>query len=334
METRKNNEKPYYTVSVAIATYNGEKYIKEQLNSILCQSHKPDEIVISDGGSTDNTVELCREILSSSLVKSKILVSQERLSPAMNFQHALEACDKDYVLLSDQDDVWMPHKVERMLAIAQETDADLIFSNAEIVDSTMKTISTSTIWDKINYHQDRIVKYYSSEDTVFLIDLLRRDIVTGMTACISKRLKNRCLPFCKCILHDVWIALIAATTGSVAAVNENLVKYRQHESNAVGADNKAEYNLNNIDPYTDNILIRKKVVDEIFDRNKDDISQACRREMQEYIEYMNARYLFVKGNSSQFSSRKRRQLYYKYEIKPWEIYLKDYIIRRKNKFGS
>lgn len=110
-------------ISVCIATYQGEKYIREQLASILCQLDDADEIIVSDDGSTDRTLDIIRQMADHRI---KIVEGPHRHSPTLNFERALQEARGDYIFLADQDDVWKPDKVQVCMKWLQEYDLSLI----------------------------------------------------------------------------------------------------------------------------------------------------------------------------------------------------------------
>ena len=135
---RKGALKMSNTIGVVLATYNGELYVEQQLRSIIGQTKKPTMIIVSDGGSTDRTIEVCSAVLEDSGISSNILVSDTQLSAAANFEKALNHCDCDIIFFSDQDDVWMPNKIELLTQAMEKNDCCLAFANAFITDSSLK----------------------------------------------------------------------------------------------------------------------------------------------------------------------------------------------------
>ncbi|EGF56173.1 glycosyltransferase, group 2 family protein [Bacteroides fluxus YIT 12057] len=122
-------------ISVCIATYNGEKFIKEQLDSILHQLSDEDEIIISDDSSTDATLDIIKKYLDKRIV---IIDNQKFHSPVYNFENAIKQAKGDYIFLADQDDVWLPHKIDSLLPHLVEND--LVLSNAKVVDASLNMV--------------------------------------------------------------------------------------------------------------------------------------------------------------------------------------------------
>ena len=122
-------------ISVAVTTYNGEKYIEEQLQSICEQTLSVDEIIIVDDCSTDNTVDIVENfILRNEEKRIHLLVNKKNLGYTKNFYKAISMTHGDYIFLSDQDDIWKTNKVERMIDVMRTTDSDILCSAFDIID--------------------------------------------------------------------------------------------------------------------------------------------------------------------------------------------------------
>lgn len=219
-------------ISVALCTYNGEAFIENQLKSIAEQTVKPFEIVICDDGSTDQTVEKIYSMQVSILIPISIHINKVSLGVVQNFAQCISLCCGDYILLCDQDDVWYPNKVEKLMQkmIQIETEYStrtpvLVHSDLEVVDSSCNKLASS-FFSLQNI--DNVVPA--------LPTLLVQNFVTGCTCMINRSLINHALPIPDtAIMHDWWLALVASSVGCIAFVPECTVKYRQHGNNAVGA---------------------------------------------------------------------------------------------------
>lgn len=208
-------------VSIAMATFNGERFLREQLDSIRAQSYGHVEIVISDDCSVDGTAEILQEY---ALFDSRIrlLLNDNRLGFIGNFERAIAACEGEIIFLSDQDDIWFTNKVETLsFALA---DALLIHSDAELVDSEGRILAPSF---------NAIKRVYHGVDA--LGALLNGNFITGCTIAFRRELIAKALPFPRIIPHDYWLALIAALYAGVRAYSGVLTKYRQHSANVLGA---------------------------------------------------------------------------------------------------
>lgn len=213
-------------ISVCIATHNGEKYIKEQLDSILSQLSIDDEVVISDDGSTDSTFEI---IKSYNDPRIKIFTKVHTLKGmkshyyvTMNFENALKHAKGDYIFLSDQDDVWYPNKVKTCIELLQEYD--MVLHNLECVDNDLNPLNRNIYNNSFRY------KNY----------LLRRGKHYGCALVFKGSLLQYILPFPKrLVLHDYWIGIIGELFGKFICIDQPLTKYRIHGYNTSGSAQKS-----------------------------------------------------------------------------------------------
>lgn len=202
-------------ISVCIATYNGEKYIEEQIQSILSQLSEFDEIVISDDGSSDKT----RSVIEAyNDARIKIVHNKSEHGYTSNFQNAIYHSIGDIIVLSDQDDVWLPNKIS---IIKQDLiNADLVVSDAKVVDAELNIISNS-FWE------------LSSPHVSFWGNLLRFSYL-GCCIAFKRRLLDMALPFPKkhqMATHDNWLFLIGLSSFKVYYESTPLILYRRHQSN-------------------------------------------------------------------------------------------------------
>jgi glycosyltransferase involved in cell wall biosynthesis len=200
-------------ISVCIATYNGEKHIKSQLDSIIPQLSENDEVIISDDGSTDETVS----IIESYQDKRIQIIRANYHSPVLNFENAIKQSKGDYIFLSDQDDIWIDTKVARFLTYLEKYH--LILSDCVIVNDSLSIISPSF--------------FRQRESKSGLIRNLYKNSYMGCCMAFRKELLSSALPFPKGIhMHDWWLGLVAEVFGSVFFLNEPLILYRRHGKNA------------------------------------------------------------------------------------------------------
>lgn len=200
-------------ISVCIPTYNGEAFIKQQLDSILNQSLAVDEIIISDDSSTDRTIEIINSYRDSRI---KLFENQTFKSPIFNLENALKHAKGDFVFLSDQDDVWYPEKVKLVMAHLEKNN--LVVTDCNIIDSNNKIIKPS-FFD--------IVKSQNG----FFRNLYKNGFL-GCCMAFDRKLLKIVLPFPKNIaMHDIWIGLNAELLSSVYFLRDPLVGYRKHANN-------------------------------------------------------------------------------------------------------
>ena len=205
-------------ISVCIATFNGEKYIVEQLNSILPQLRADDEVIISDDSSTDNTVALITAFKDKRI---RLFTDQKFRNPIFNFEHCLVHAKNPIVFLSDQDDIWMPDKVQTFLKFFNE-GFEVIVCDAYIVDENLSIKGGS-------FFENR-------KSGPGIIKNLMKNSYLGCCMAFKKSLLDLALPFPKDIpMHDIWLGFVAGLGFKVKFIDERLVKYRRHEENKTTA---------------------------------------------------------------------------------------------------
>jgi len=213
-------------ISVCMATYNGELFIKRQLDSILSQLSISDEVIISDDSSTDSTLSVIKEYADSRI---RLFESHKFASPIRNFEFALNQSKGDYIFLSDQDDEWYPGKIQRYMETFR-SGCDLVISNCRVVDQS-ETILHPSFFE------------LNRSGPGFWHNIIKNSYL-GCCMAISKRLLHICLPFPSGIpMHDWWIGLIGELTGTVAFIEEPLMNYRRHGRNASLASQKSTISL-------------------------------------------------------------------------------------------
>ena len=220
-------------VSVVVCTYNGERFLAEQLQSILDQTHPPDDIIVSDDGSSDSTLDIVGEFCSrDSGAKKPQWTVQSRKKPlgvAGNFASALTKARGEFVALADQDDVWEPTRLEQGLAQFRN-DALLVHCDATLIDEAGQPTSSLMSALRLTNGERRSLLAGNALDA-----LLRRNLVTGATSMIRASLLQQALPIPEGWVHDEWLGLVAAVQGGVVFWEESQIRYRQHGSNEIGA---------------------------------------------------------------------------------------------------
>lgn len=216
-------------LSIALGTYNGAAYLKEQLESFAAQTRAPDELVISDDHSTDDTLRLIEEFAATAGFPVRLSVNESNLGTAKNFEKAISLCRGDVILLSDQDDVWHSDKLESVERIFEaKPQLSLVFSDAELVDETLRLFD-ETLFDRLNFNgrKQRLVKSGRALDVQ-----LRENLVCGCTVAFRADLKELVLPIPGegPLVHDGWIVLLTAAVGEIDFINRPLLKYRQHSA--------------------------------------------------------------------------------------------------------
>lgn len=209
-----------------MATYNGEKYLREQVDSILVQLGENDELVVSDDGSTDSTIDILRSYNDSRI---KIFINMGRHGVNSNFENALRHAVGDYIFLSDQDDVWLPEKVNACIEALQ--DCDCVVHDCIVVNAFLKEIENSFFY----YHKSR---------AGFWNNLYRNSYV-GCCMAFKKEILTKVLPYPNNIpvFQEGWIASIADWMGTVKFIPIKCMLFRRHDFNTSATCKKSQLSL-------------------------------------------------------------------------------------------
>lgn len=219
-------------ISVVMCTYNGWAYLQEQLDSLIHQHRQPDELVICDDQSTDQTLSLAKQFAVDAPFPVTVHLNPKQYGPASNFSQAIQKCTGDIILPCDQDDRWLPEKIATFEKLfAENPDCLLAFSDLAIM-QTDGTPTTRTFWQDLRF--DRVQQNDINVGCALSV-LLRRNVVVGTAMGFRATLAARALPVPPAFMHDEWLALIASLLGRVQTIPEQLVSYRLHASQAVGS---------------------------------------------------------------------------------------------------
>ena len=265
-------------VDILLATYNGEKYLREQIDSILNQTHTEFRLLISDDGSTDGTREILKEYKEKD-ARIDVFFQENNLGVVKNFEFLLEKVEAKYYMFSDQDDIWKETKIEKSLNKIEE-GFDLVYSDLEVVDENLN-VTYSSYW-KLKGIYNKIKKYNNFES------LYLNNFITGCTMISKKELINSFMPLpntSKFVLHDYWISLIISQNGKIAYIEEPLIKYRQHKNNKVGSKKKTD-ELKSIDEIRSLFIQVKKEHFSVFIENENKFkSEEIRKLNKKALEY-------------------------------------------------
>lgn len=218
-------------VSVALCTYNGERHLQSQLNSVIRQTRCPDEMIICDDCSTDATRHILSRFANEAQFEVRLHLNDRNIGSNANFEKAISLCTGGVVFLSDQDDVWEPEKIETMLEALRVTNADMVFSDGLVIDEGAKSLRYS-LWAAFGFSK-RLRKQWIS-GKAFDIEL-RSNVVTGAAMAFRAEVKELVLPLGKGLCHDAWIAALTSAYLNTSWVDGKLIKYRQHGANQLGA---------------------------------------------------------------------------------------------------
>ena len=240
-------------ISVCIPTYNGEKYIRHQLDSILSQMGVDDEVVISDDSSTDRTIEIIKEFRDSRII---LIEGCSFRSPVLNLENTLKFAKGDYIFLADQDDVWLPGKVG--ITLERLLEYDVVVCNGFVVDQDEKVIQPSYF------------DWKGSRPGFFIH--LAKNAYLGHSMAFNRKVLNSVLPFPRhIVMQDLWIGLIGKYVGWVYFIPKSLFCYRSLSENYSAAISKGDRELSDFGFWNKMelmFLVGKRV---LFDKSRIDI---------------------------------------------------------------
>lgn len=207
------------SITVVIATYNGERYLKEQLNSIVTQTLKPTQVIIQDDASIDNTVAIIQEY--SSILPIELTINAHNLGYIGNFESALSKATGEYIALCDQDDIWEPNKLKSLFDVIGNNA--LVYSDSLLIDSDGNSLGKTL--------SQKLKNTFISTDSP--LSFLYDNCISAHAMLLHRSLLPQIFPFPKHLYFDAWIASNAASNGGVHYCDKPLVHYRQHSSNTL-----------------------------------------------------------------------------------------------------
>jgi len=323
-------------ISVALCTYNGTRFLKRQLASLLTQTRQPDELIVCDDCSSDGTVQVLMDFQKQASFPVKIQINVLNVGPAKNFEQAIALCTGDLISLCDQDDVWLPNKLEvAERYFIQFPSMDAVFSDGLVVDATLELIGYK-LWDHVGFNAEerRMMQQQRGLEV-----LLKHVVVTGATLSIRARLRERIFPIPTSWMHDAWIALMAASSSALGAVEEPLFLYRQHEANQIGARQrslttlcKEALRINREGYYAVDVMRYREALTRL--------NQFSTEIRPDAIELMNAKLNHLEIRSSLPATRILRlpgilvelvsHGYRRYSV-GWEVAIKDFLLRAESR---
>jgi glycosyltransferase involved in cell wall biosynthesis len=222
-------EKP--ELSIAMCTYNGSRFLGEQLDSIAVQSRLPDELVVCDDGSTDETVEILERFARRAPFVVRLEINPKNLGSTKNFEKAISLCRGEIIALADQDDVWYPNKLDLMQStFLGRPSVGVVFSDADVIDENQVSLGFR-LWTSAGFTPVWQKDVSSGLGTRVL---LNRNVVTGATMAFLSKLRNLVLPIPENWVHDGWIALLVSVFADLALIREPLIRYRKHAGQQIG----------------------------------------------------------------------------------------------------
>lgn len=303
------------TIDILMATYNGEKYIKEQIDSILNQTYQNIRLIISDDCSKDNTPEILKEYEQKDK-RIKLYIQEQNLGVVKNIGFLLQQVENKYYMLSDQDDVWLPEKVEKSLETLIQNNADLVFGDLEVVDQNLKTMYPS--FGDFMLLNKKINKYINSNKLNYIYNC-----VTGCTILAKKETIQKILPLpknSKYLIHDHWIGLMASIYGKVAYMPEKYIKYRQHGNNQVGTE-KISHGFKKLDQVRELFINVKLGVFGTYVENNDRFPENMQKLNIEIYEYFK-----MLQNKKRFNFKNWGTFHKLYKTESFSYYILNFVI--------
>lgn len=288
-------------ISVAMCTYNGEAFLKDQLDSIHAQTFPLSELVVCDDCSKDRTLEILHAFKESCNFPVIIIANTENVGVNKNFENAIAHCSGEFIALADQDDIWQPIKIEEIVNVFQDNpDCGYVFSNADLVNEDGETLCCN-LWQSIRFTQKRYRRYASGDQ----LKVMLRDgnFVYGTTMAFRSVYKPILLPIesqSYACTHDTWISVILSGIGADGvAVSKSLVKYRQHARQLSGGGRQLTFL-----EFMEHARKRKSEIDMVFvdalmniverlrhyDQNKEHVSFSIKQLTQKEL-HLRSRYL-------------------------------------------
>lgn len=313
--------------SIAMCSYNGEKFIKAQLDSFMNQTVLPDELIICDDGSSDDTVGIINAFKANCPFKVMLIVNKSNLGVTKNFENACKNAEKEIIFFSDQDDIWQPDKAEKILtAFSQNSDKNTIFTDAVLFDD--KGDKEISCWQSFGFTRKKKRVFNKSQ----LHSLLMGWFCTGATMAAKREFLMSIMPFPAYLLHDQWISIAASLSESLLAVEDKLIKYRQHINQVVGAKELSLSEKVLLDAkYKGQMTIYSSIKDDIIRFNIDEhaiklidgkIKFLQFRHDIKHSNYVSGLLLAIKVFCKGF--------YFKYSDRPGASFIKDVLIKDKN----
>jgi glycosyltransferase involved in cell wall biosynthesis len=218
------------TISVAMCTCNGARYLQEQLDTIAAQSRRPFELVIADDRSSDGTIELLEQFAQRSAFAVHIHQNASRLGSTRNFDRVIRFCRGDYIALSDQDDRWKPEKLARLgEMLDQHAGAGMVFSDAMLIDGASQP-AVGTLWRSLRFSRETRALFAANPGAV----ILERPVVTGATMLFRRSLLKHFSSMPSAWVHDGWITWMSILWAEALFTEEPLIEYRVHAAQQLG----------------------------------------------------------------------------------------------------
>ena len=309
-------------ISVALIVYNGAKYLRTQLDSILAQTHKVDEIIVCDDASYDNTKEILDEYKKNNPNLFFFHYNNQNIGPTKNIEKAIQACTGDIIILADQDDYWETNRVNRIVKwFEQNPTMNGVFTNGSLINSKGELDNKYGLWDAMSFPYKTIKSKNELNNNLKLYINTVENSVTGATLAIRNNLAflKQPFPIIKNLVHDRWLAINLAENNSLGILDNKLIRYRIHSAQAIGGMTKniekyIELNANLLEgiPNINNSITSFKDLRYIL--NKIEINLEIQNEILkiETKDFDNTNYIFILKN--------KHTIYLEYGFEKWPIF--------------
>jgi len=308
-------------ISVAIIVYNGAQYLRTQLDSILAQTHKVNEIIVCDDASSDNTKEILEEYKNKHPNLFFIHYNKQNLGPTKNIEKAIQACTGELILLADQDDYWEAKKVVSIINwFEQNLNMNGVFTNGSLMNSKGELDNKYCLWDAMSFPYKTIRSKTELNKSLNLYINTVENCVTGATLAIRNNLSFLQNPFptIKNLVHDRWLAINLAENNSLGILEEKLICYRIHSEQAIGGMTKniekyIELNVNLLEgtPNTNNSIASFKDLRYILNKIETNLEIQNVISEIETKDFDNSNYIAILKN--------KHKVYLEYGFAKWPI---------------
>ncbi len=218
------------SISVAMCTYNGERFLSAQLESIASQNRPPDELVICDDGSSDGCAEIVRDFARRAAFPVRLVVNAENLGSTKNFEKAISLCQGTIVALADQDDIWYRNKLERVEKAFLSSTVVAVFSDADLIDNDSRLWGLR-LWKAFSFDAAEQRQFREGRGLKVLV---KHPVVTGATMAFRRKLFDILTPIPSNDIHDRWMSFLLAARGQFELISDPLMQYRRHEKQQAG----------------------------------------------------------------------------------------------------
>ncbi len=302
-------------IDILLATYNGEKYLREQIDSILNQTYKNIRLIVSDDCSKDGTRKILEEYKNKD-ERIKVYYQEKNLGVVKNIEFLLGKVESPYYMLADQDDYWLPEKAEKSLETLKNNNADLVFGDLQVVDENLNTMYES--FNDYMLLSRKINKYIDSYKVNYLYNC-----VTGCTVLAKKETIEKILPLptnSKYLIHDHWIGLMASLNGKLAYMPEKYIKYRQHGNNQVGTE-KISHGFKKLEQVREHFINVKLGVFGTYVNNTEKFPEELKKQNKESYEYYK-----MLQNKRNFNFRGWTTFHKLYKTETFKYYIENFMI--------